>query len=101
MSDPTLDYLEANTAWWASRQAEQATFARLAWAREPQWGIFGIPDTEAGVLPTDVAGLDIVELGCGTAYVSAWLARRGRVRWPSIRRRASWPSPPPARTSSG
>ena len=25
----------------------------------------------------DVAGLDVVELGCGTAYVSAWLARRG------------------------
>ena len=25
----------------------------------------------------DVAGLDVVELGCGTAHVSAWLARRG------------------------
>ena len=25
----------------------------------------------------DVAGLDAIELGCGTAYVSAWLARRG------------------------
>ena len=25
----------------------------------------------------DVDGLDVVELGCGTAYVSAWLARRG------------------------
>jgi SAM-dependent methyltransferase len=25
----------------------------------------------------DVAGRDVVELGCGTAYVSAWLARRG------------------------
>jgi SAM-dependent methyltransferase len=24
-----------------------------------------------------VAGLDTIELGCGTAYVSAWLARRG------------------------
>jgi 2-polyprenyl-3-methyl-5-hydroxy-6-metoxy-1,4-benzoquinol methylase len=24
-----------------------------------------------------VDGLDVVELGCGTAYVSAWLARRG------------------------
>ena len=22
-------------------------------------------------------GLDVVELGCGTAYFSAWLARRG------------------------
>jgi 2-polyprenyl-3-methyl-5-hydroxy-6-metoxy-1,4-benzoquinol methylase len=25
----------------------------------------------------DVAGLDVVELGCGTAYFSAWLARAG------------------------
>ena len=25
----------------------------------------------------DVAGKDTIELGCGTAYVSAWLARRG------------------------
>jgi 2-polyprenyl-3-methyl-5-hydroxy-6-metoxy-1,4-benzoquinol methylase len=28
------------------------------------------------VLP-DVDGLDVVELGCGTAYWSAWLARGG------------------------
>jgi SAM-dependent methyltransferase len=25
----------------------------------------------------DVDGLDVVELGCGTAYISAWLAKRG------------------------
>ena len=25
----------------------------------------------------DVAGKDVVELGCGTAYLSAWLARKG------------------------
>jgi SAM-dependent methyltransferase len=29
------------------------------------------------VLPESVQGLDVVELGCGTAYVSARLARRG------------------------
>jgi SAM-dependent methyltransferase len=29
------------------------------------------------MLPADVAGLDVIELGCGTGYVSAWLARRG------------------------
>jgi SAM-dependent methyltransferase len=28
-------------------------------------------------LPADVAGLDVVELGCGTGYFGAWLARRG------------------------
>ena len=25
----------------------------------------------------DVAGLDVIELGCGTGYFSAWLAKRG------------------------
>jgi SAM-dependent methyltransferase len=29
------------------------------------------------MLPEDLAGKDAIELGCGTAYVSAWLARRG------------------------
>ena len=35
-----------------------------------------IPEAEIGALP-DVDGLDTIELGCGTAYFSAWLARRG------------------------
>ena len=29
------------------------------------------------LLPDDLDGLDAIELGCGTGYVSAWLARRG------------------------
>jgi ubiquinone/menaquinone biosynthesis C-methylase UbiE len=36
----------------------------------------GNRESEVGLLP-DVDGLDAVELGCGTAYVSAWLARLG------------------------
>ena len=35
-----------------------------------------MPESSLGTLG-DVDGLDVVELGCGTAYVSAWLARRG------------------------
>ena len=38
--------------------------------------MWGVPETEVRVLP-DLDGRDVVELGCGTAYVSAWLARRG------------------------
>jgi SAM-dependent methyltransferase len=49
---------------------------RRDWQGEPRWGIWGIPETEAQLLP-DVTGLDSIELGCGTGYVSAWLARRG------------------------
>ena len=35
------------------------------------------PKSDAHLLPESVEGLDVIELGCGTAYVSAWLARRG------------------------
>ena len=38
--------------------------------------MFGVPESELGVLG-DVAGKDVIELGCGTAYFGAWLARRG------------------------
>jgi SAM-dependent methyltransferase len=38
--------------------------------------VFGVPEASIHTLG-DVNGLDVVELGCGTAYVSAWLARRG------------------------
>jgi SAM-dependent methyltransferase len=29
------------------------------------------------LLPEDMTGLDAIELGCGTAYVASWMARRG------------------------
>ncbi len=38
--------------------------------------MFGVPESEVGLLG-DVAGLDIVDLGCGTGYFSAWFAKRG------------------------
>ncbi len=39
--------------------------------------MFGCPsDSELGVLG-DVSGKDVIELGCGTAYFGAWLAKRG------------------------
>jgi SAM-dependent methyltransferase len=58
-----------------SEYADEHAFR--AWAAdEITWGIFDVPETQLGVLG-DVAGLDVVELGCGTAYLSAWLARRG------------------------
>src|SRR5581483_9389237 len=44
---------------------------------EPTWGIWGIPEADVRLLPDDLAGKDAIELGCGTAYVSSWLARCG------------------------
>jgi SAM-dependent methyltransferase len=63
---------------WTKANAEY-TDARAphGWARDDiSWGIFKIPEASIETLG-DVEGLDAVELGCGTAYVSAWLARRG------------------------
>jgi len=47
------------------------------WSRPSAvWGLFEVPERDLDVLgPVD--GLDVVELACGTAYFSAWLARDG------------------------
>src|SRR5947209_17033460 len=50
---------------------------RHPWQAEPSWGVWPFPETELHVLPENLADLDVIELGCRTAYVSAWLARRG------------------------
>jgi SAM-dependent methyltransferase len=73
-----LEHLGANVEWWSARREEQVALAQRAWSEaEPTWGIFGIPESEVGLLPPRLEGKATVELGCGTAYVSAWLARRG------------------------
>jgi SAM-dependent methyltransferase len=72
------DYVERNRAVWTKANEEYTDArAREAWASEDiTWGMFGPSDSELGVLG-DVAGKDVIELGCGTAYFGAWLARRG------------------------
>jgi len=69
---------EKNVELWTKTNAEYTDGdARRAWAKEAfSWGIWGVPESQVGVFG-DVAGLDAVELGCGTAYCSAWLARMG------------------------
>jgi ubiquinone/menaquinone biosynthesis C-methylase UbiE len=74
-ADPEQSRIAANVAQWTLTNREFTdTQADAAW-RNPQleWGVFNIPDRWLG----DVAGLDVVELGCGTAYFSAKLARAG------------------------
>ena len=72
------EHVRRNRGEWSSWAAEYAAEAPAAWAAEEiTWGVWGVPEAEVQVLPESVEGLDVVELGCGTAYVSAWLARRG------------------------
>ena len=76
MTDPTPEYLLQNRIAWDDEAASYVASAERNWAGEPRWGIWGVPETELNLLP-DVSDMDILEDGCGTAYVSAWLARRG------------------------
>ena len=71
------EHVRRNRAAWDAWAGHYAESAPRAWAADPSWGIFSVPEADVGVLPDDLVGLDAVELGCGTAYVSAWLARRG------------------------
>jgi SAM-dependent methyltransferase len=70
--------LELNRSVWTQVNAAFTDAdAERAWAAdEITWGLFQMPERDIGALG-DVAGLDVVELGCGTAYLSAWLARAG------------------------
>jgi SAM-dependent methyltransferase len=67
-----------NAALWAKSNADYTDeHAADNWALdEICWGIWGIDESELNVLG-DVGGLEVVELGCGTAYFSAWLAKLG------------------------
>ena len=78
MGSSEPDYLARNREAWTRSNAEYTDGAAVrAWlSDEITWGVFGVPEEEIDVLG-DVSGLDVVELGCGTAYVSAWLAKRG------------------------
>jgi SAM-dependent methyltransferase len=71
------DLRRNRAAWTKANERFTDAQAAEAWASEEiTWGTYGIPDAELDVLG-DVAGKDVVELGCGTAYFSAWLAKRG------------------------
>ena len=73
-----FDHVARNRALWTGYAEGYAQPGRRNWSDPaPSWGIFSVPDSELGIMPEDLAGKDVVELGCGTAYVSAWLARRG------------------------
>ncbi|HEU5481268.1 MAG TPA: class I SAM-dependent methyltransferase, partial [Candidatus Tumulicola sp.] len=72
------DDAKRNREGWTKANADYTdAHASRSWAAaEITWGVFGVPEASIGTLG-EVADLDVVELGCGTAYVSAWLARRG------------------------
>jgi SAM-dependent methyltransferase len=72
------DHVLRNRVAWDRLAADYAGPGLRNWAAtEPGWGVWTVPEAQLGILPPGLAGADSLELGCGTGYVSAWLARGG------------------------
>src|SRR3954469_4034860 len=71
-----FDYLQRNQDAWNAMAADYVDAGRRNWARDPSWGMFHVPESELRLL-ANVDGAVVVELGCGTGYISSWIARRG------------------------
>ncbi|HEV7657233.1 MAG TPA: class I SAM-dependent methyltransferase [Mycobacteriales bacterium] len=72
------EHAQRNRQYWDDMADSWVEPGRRNWAAtDPTWGSWSIPESELRLLPEDLTGQDTIELGCGTAYFSAWLARRG------------------------
>ena len=76
MTDQSLpEHVAVNRAHWDDDAPNWVAGGERNWRAEPKWGMWDVP--LPGLLPDDMTGVRAIELGCGTAYVSAWMARRG------------------------
>ena len=72
------EHVAANREYWDDMADDWVAMGQRAWAREqPSWGMWGVPDDVETMLPAVMSGMDAIELGCGTGYIAAWMARRG------------------------
>ncbi len=72
------EHVRRNREAWNAMAPNWVAAGERNWAeQELSLGVWSVPETELGLLPDDLDGKDAIELGCGTAYVSAWLTRRG------------------------
>jgi len=73
-----LGHVQRNRARWDVEAKNYVAGGERSWAREePAWGVWRVAESQLRVLPGNLEGKHAIELGCGTAYVSSWLARRG------------------------
>lgn len=71
------EHVSSNRAIWDHWAEDYIKPGRRAWEdRDPRWGLWGVPESVVGLLRSFTGG-DVIELGCGTAYVSSWLADLG------------------------
>lgn len=79
LSEATRRSVAGNIEQWTRVNREYGDAeARRQWlADDISWGQFGVLEQDIGSPLGQVEGLDVLEAGCGVAYFSAWLARRG------------------------
>ncbi len=70
------DALRNRAAWDRISDEYQERNGAFIGRAEPRWGLWQIPESELGILG-DVAGKDVLELGCGAAQWSVLLAGQG------------------------
>jgi SAM-dependent methyltransferase len=77
--DTTIaDYLERNRTAWNRWAPSSAVSGAKSWRTdELRWGLWNTPESHLQLLRAVPPGADVVELGCGTAAVCAWLQRGG------------------------
>ena len=49
------DYVLSNRAAWDQLASDYAEEGRHGWATEPSWGIWSVPEAQAGILPAALA----------------------------------------------
>ena len=81
MPEDLPDYAVTARKHWTESNAKYTDGrARESWARnEIAWGVFKSREADIRILP-DLNGLEVIELGCGTAYFGAWLKKHGAAR---------------------
>jgi len=81
LSEPLPEYAVRNRASWTQANADYTDRRALDTWQEPEirWGMCQAREADVRALPP-LDGIDIVELGCGTAYFGAWLKRGGARR---------------------
>ena len=76
-SPPLSEHAARTREMWNEDAPNWVEGGRRKWASPvPLWGAWDLPEEELGILGA-VRGLDVVDLGCGTGYWSAWFARLG------------------------
>ena len=77
-AEAEVQYIQRNKAAWERWAPTHIAAGRKAWQTdELLWGLWGTPESELRLLDGFESREDAIELGSGTAAISASLARRG------------------------